>query len=44
MIFFSSLKFTLNFEHFLKKKNLIADVLPKLRTPKNVVKCLKSPI
>ena len=32
-------KFTLNFEHFQKKNTtLIADLFPKLRTPKNVVR------
>ena len=37
--FFSAfLKSNLNFEHFQKKKmSLIADVFPKLRTPKNMV-------
>ena len=36
--FFSAfLKSMLLLEHFQKKMNLIADVLPKLRTPKNVV-------
>ena len=28
----------LKVEHFQKKMTLIADVIPKLRTPKNVVK------
>ena len=32
------LKSTLNFEHFQKKINLIADVFPKLPSPKNVVR------
>ena len=37
--FFSSfLKSTLNLEHFQKKMTLIADVFPKLRTPKNMVR------
>ena len=39
--FFSAfLKSSLNFEHFQKKKKkmtLIAQVFPKLRTPKNIV-------
>ena len=36
--FFSAfLKSTLNFEHFQKKINLIADVFPKLPTPKIVI-------
>ena len=35
--FFSAfLKSTSNFEAFQKKKNLIADLFPKLRTPKKV--------
>ena len=33
-------KCTLNFEHFQKKMTLIADLFPKLRTPKNVVRYL----
>ena len=37
--FFAVSKSTLNFEHFPKKtKILIADLFPKLRTPKNVLK------
>ena len=32
------LKSTLNFEHFQKKINLIADVFPKLPSPKNVIR------
>ena len=32
------LKATLNFEHFQKKINLIADVFPKLPSPKNVIR------
>ena len=37
--FFSAfLKSTLNFEHFQKKINLIADVFPKLPSPKNVIR------
>ena len=36
--FFSAfLKFILNFQHFENKMTLIADVFPKLRSPKNVV-------
>ena len=31
-------KFTLNFENFQKKMTLIADLFPKLCTPKNVVR------
>ena len=31
-------KSTLNFEHFQKKMTLIADLFPKLRTPKNMVR------
>ena len=37
--FFSAfLKSILNFEHFQKKINLIADVFPKLPSPKNVIR------
>ena len=37
--FFSAfLKSKFNFEHFAKKMTLIADVFPKLRTPKKVIK------
>ena len=37
--FFSPfLKSTLNFEHFQKKINLIADVFPKLPSPKIVIR------
>ena len=37
--FFSAfLKSTLNFEHFQKKMTLIADVFPKLPSPKNVIR------
>ena len=37
--FFSAfLKSTLNFEHFPKKMTLIADVFPKLPSPKMVIK------
>ena len=37
--FFSAfLKSTLNFEHFQKKINLIADVFPKLPFPKKVIR------
>ena len=32
------LKSTLNFEHFEKKMTLIADVFPKLPSPKNVIR------
>ena len=32
------LKSTLNFEHFQKKKTLIADVFPKLPSQKKVIK------
>ena len=32
------LKSTLNFEHFQKKMTIIANVFPKLWTPKNLVK------
>ena len=35
--FFAFLKSILTFKDLKKKMNLIADVLPKLRTPKNVV-------
>ena len=36
--FFSAfLKSTLNFEHFQKKMTLIADVFPKLLSPKKVI-------
>ena len=37
--FFSAfLKSTLNFEHFQKKITLIADVFPKLASPKKVIR------
>ena len=37
--FFSQfLKSTLNFEHFQKKMTLIADVFPKLPSPKKVIR------
>ena len=37
--FFSAfLKSTLNFEHFQKKMTLIADVFPKLLSPKKVIR------
>ena len=37
--FFSAfLKFTLNFEHFQKKMTLVADVFPKLPSPKKVIR------
>ena len=32
------LKSTLNFEHFQRKINVIADVFPKLPPPKNVIR------
>ena len=32
------LKYTLNFEHFEKKMTLIADVFPKLPSPKKVIR------
>ena len=39
--FFSSfLKSNLNAKHFQKKMNLIADVFPKLRTPKKMVRSM----
>ena len=39
--FFSSfLKSRFNFEHYQKKDDLIADVFPKLRTPKNMVRSM----
>ena len=39
--FFSAfLKSSLNLEHFLKKDALIADVFPKLRTQKNLVRSM----
>ena len=47
--FLATSKSTLNFEHFQKKMTLIADLFPKLRTPKNVVRymskksCFKVP-
>ena len=37
--FFSAfLKSTLNFEHFQKKINVIADVFPKLPSPRKVIR------
>ena len=36
--FLAFFKSTLNLEHFPKKKNLIAALFPKLRTPKKVFK------
>ena len=37
--FFSAfLKSTLNFQHFQKKMTLIADVFPKLTSPKKVIR------
>ena len=47
--FLATSKSTLNFEFFKKKMTLIADLFPKLRTPKNVVRymskksCFKVP-
>ena len=44
---FPFLKYRLSSEYFQKKMTLIADVFPRLRTPKNVQKtskCLKSPV
>ena len=38
--FLAFLKSSLNFEHFLKKLTLIADVFPKLRTQKNLVRSM----
>ena len=38
--FFAFLKSTSNFEHFRKKVTLIANVFPKLRTPKNVTRTM----
>ena len=39
--FFSSyLKSSLNLEHFKKRITLIPDILPKLRTPKNMVRSM----
>ena len=38
--FLAFFKSTLNFEHFQKKKTLIPDLLPKLCTPKNVVRSM----
>ena len=39
--FFSSVcQSSLNLEHFQKKMTLIADVFPKLRTPKNMVRSM----
>ena len=38
-LFFSAFfKSTLNFEHFQKKMTLIADVFPKLLSPKKVIR------
>ena len=36
--FFALLKSTLNFEHFQKNKNLIANLFKKLRKAKNLFK------
>ena len=36
--FAAFLKSTLNFEHFQKKTKLIADVFPKLPSPKKVIR------
>ena len=38
--FFSFLKCRLNLEHFQKKMTLIADILSKLRTPKNILRSM----
>ena len=39
------LKSSLHFEHFQKKVTLIAQIFPKLRTPKNMVRSIsKSPV
>ena len=38
------LKSRVNLKHFRKKITIIADVLPKLWTPKNVAMSLKTPI
>ena len=38
--FSSFLKSTLPLEHFQKNMNFIADVFPKLRTPKNMVRSM----
>ena len=37
-LFSPFLKSTLNFEHFQKKMTLIANVFPKLPSPKNVIR------
>ena len=37
-IFSAFLKLTLNFEHFQTKMNLIAEVFPKLPSPKKVIR------
>ena len=37
-LFSPFLKGTLNFEHFQKKMTLIADVFPKLSSPKKLIK------
>ena len=37
-LFSPFLKSTLNFEHFQKKMTLIADVFPKLPSPKKVIR------
>ena len=40
LIFSLTSETRLNFEHFPKKMTLVADVFPKLRTPKNVIKSI----
>ena len=37
-LFLACLKLILNFEHFPKRMTVIADLFPKLRAPKNVVR------
>ena len=37
-LFLACLKSILNFEHFPKRMTVIADLFPKLRAPKNVVR------
>ena len=39
-LFSSFLKSSLNSEHFQKKMTLMADVFPKLRTPKNMIRSM----
>ena len=38
--FCAFLKSSLNFEHFQRKMTLIAEVFPKLRSPKNKVRSM----